>query len=100
MEKSKGLESVFRLLPACIADNIRGMDLSFDEIRLRIGRPVTLTTSSGQESVGGDTVTEDDIEIVMTRALKNSVHSSAKQLRAGYVSFENGCRVGFAGTYA
>jgi len=100
LEKSKGLESVFRLLPACIADNIRGMDLSFDEIRLRIGRPVTLTTSSGQESVGGYIVTEDDIEIVMTRALKNSVHSSAKQLRAGYVSFENGCRVGFAGTYA
>ena len=87
-------------MPACIADNIRGMDLSFDEIRLRIGRPVTLTTSSGQKSVGGYTVTEDDIEIVMTRALKNSVHSSAKQLRAGYVSFENGCRVGFAGSYA
>ena len=100
MEARKGLDSAMKLLPCRIADSIRVCGIVFYEIRLRAGRPVTLTTRDGYCCIDRCIVTSADIETVITRAMRNSVHSCAEQLRAGYVSYENGCRVGFSGTYA
>lgn len=105
MDSLSGLKSALFLLPTHIADALNSMPpqqlRETDEIRLRIGRPVTLTHNGGYRIVGsGRIVTRQDIETVTARAFRNSLHSSAEQLCAGFVTYENGCRVGITGTAA
>ena len=105
MKNDIGFASAMKLLPANTALAASGLPeevrCRINEIRLRIGRPVALTLGGRNEILNGaGTVTKEDIETIISRAFRNSIHSSPEQVCAGYITYENGCRVGFSGTAA
>ena len=101
MDKNKGLESALRLLPQDICAEIRALPgktlEQLNEIRLRSCRNVVLTVGRSFLELGITAETED-IHTAAVRAFRNSLHTSTEQLCSGYVTYDNGCRVGFAGT--
>ena len=103
MDTGIGLKSALKLLPAGLSDEISALPdetlANISEIRLRIGRPVILTLGRGFARLHQNALRKD-IDTVISRAFGNSLHTAAEQLSAGYVTYENGCRVGMAGTAA
>ena len=74
---------------------------SVNEIRIRLNKPLTLTVRSGHLVPDIEIrANREDIDTVVSRAFRNSLHSNADRLCAGFVTYENGCRVGLAGTAA
>ncbi len=79
------------------------------EIRLRLGRKLTLSafskefflSKSGTLSNSCESaleVTKEDIEYTYRLALKNSVHSFQREISQGYITVSGGSRIGFCGT--
>lgn len=90
-------------LPLKIIDNLT-------EIRLRALRPVTLTVN-GQNlflSNSGNvcylfqnglfSLTSEEINETFTVACDYSVYAFQEQIKEGFITLKNGCRVGFSGT--
>ncbi|MBQ8965252.1 stage III sporulation protein AA [Ruminococcus sp.] len=103
MLSKKGLMSALKLLPEHIIQKLEVLPeekiSQIREIRLRTGRPPTLTCVEGAEKIPDcPEVTKEDIAETAARAFRNSIHSSTDRLCAGYVTYENGCRVGLSGT--
>ena len=71
-----------------------------EEIRLRIGRSVSLLLSAGEKSLGGDKVSAEDIAYVLDRASRSSLHSVRRELCRGYLTARGGIRIGVCGTAA
>jgi len=69
-----------------------------EELRLRIGHPVTVVFPQGELSLGTNPVTGWDLEHLLELASRVSVHTVADQLRRGYLTVEGGHRVGLCGT--
>ena len=69
-----------------------------EELRLRIGHPVTVVFPQGELSLGTNPVTGRDLEQLLELASRASVHTVADQLRRGYLTVEGGHRVGLCGT--
>ena len=80
------------------------------EIRLRRGRPLTLSTSSGEYYVqsNGDRSTtptssslyafEEDLEETVLRLCGYALHAHQEELREGYITTDTGLRGGIGGT--
>lgn len=69
-----------------------------EELRLRIGHPVTVVFPQGELFLGTNPVTGRDLEHLLELASRASVHTVADQLRQGYLTMEGGHRVGLCGT--
>lgn len=69
-----------------------------EEIRLRAGRPMMLTVSGGARYLDGPEVEQNELEYLLQKASKWSVHTVLEQLREGYMTVEGGHRIGVAGT--
>lgn len=69
-----------------------------EELRLRIGRPLQLTTPRGEEALPQTMVTRSDLEQVLDRATEYSRYAAAETIRHGYVTAAGGFRVGLCGT--
>lgn len=69
-----------------------------EELRLRIGRPLHLTTPRGEEALPQTMVTRSDLEQVLDRATEYSRYAAAETIRHGYVTAAGGFRVGLCGT--
>ena len=69
-----------------------------EELRLRIGHPVTVVFPQGELSLGTNPVTGRELEQLLELASRASVHTVADQLRRGYLTMEGGHRVGLCGT--
>ena len=94
---------VLRRLPNCIKNSVY-------EIRLRSGRPITLTCErifyisrdgEATTSLPRDPLCVDEEELyeVLTRLCGHSVYTRAEELRNGYVSMKNGHRAGVCGRF-
>ena len=80
------------------------------EIRLRRGRPLTLSTSGGECYLAANGkrlakaepsalfLYEEDLEETVLRLCGYAVHTHQEELRNGYVTTETGLRVGVGGT--
>lgn len=80
------------------------------EIRFRSGRPVSLTLNSENVYISKDgdicfllqngllRISEDEMEQVFANICEHSVYAFAEQIKEGFISVKNGCRVGIAGT--
>ena len=99
----KRLQCLLRVLPPKIIDNLT-------EIRLRSGRPVTLTVN-GQNlflSNSGNicylyqngllTITTEEIADTFSAICDYSVYAFSEQIKEGFVTLKNGCRIGISGT--
>lgn len=72
---------------------------SVDEIRLRLGKPVSVVINGKPMSLKPEYVlTLHDIEYTFKTAFSYSLHSYSKELANGYITTEGGNRVGICGT--
>lgn len=69
-----------------------------EELRLRVGRPMTAVFPQGELPLGTNPVTGRELEQMLELASRASVHTVADQLRRGYLTVEGGHRVGLCGT--
>lgn len=70
-----------------------------EEIRLRLGRPPTVTLPEGERPIpGAPTVTERALQELLERAGRWSLHTVLEQVRRGYLTLEGGHRLGLCGT--
>lgn len=110
--KSK-ISSVYAYLPPRILSAVTAVPKSeldeVREIRLRLGRKLTLTAGSkefflhsdGTLTLSGETaidITSGDIEYIYQLAMRNSLHSFQREITHGYITVQGGCRIGFCGT--
>lgn len=68
-----------------------------EEIRLRVGREITVLLPES-ERFCGVMVEQEDLESLCNLATEFSRYAAVETLRQGYLSLRGGCRVGFCGT--
>ena len=73
---------------------------SAEEIRLRMGQPITLLMPQGERPVPGcpQGVGEGDLSAVLEIATQASFHTVLPQLRQGFLTVRGGLRIGVCGT--
>lgn len=96
------LSSPIRKMPQLERDRIQ-------EIRLRANKYLTVTLFGNEyflspegktqkEPLDSVTVSSENVETVIKRAFRFSMHSFSRELSRGYITVDGGCRVGFCGT--
>lgn len=66
------------------------------EIRLRVGRALSVRNAASRV-ISSYTVTAEDIAEVVRRATKSSLYACQEELRAGYLRYAGGIRIGIGG---
>lgn len=69
-----------------------------EELRLRIGWPMSAVFSGGERALGGLPITVHELDQLLELASRASVHAVMEQLRRGYLTIEGGHRVGLCGS--
>lgn len=75
------------------ADQVRA-----EELRLRVGWPMTAVLPEGERPLGGPPVRGEELEQLVEIASRASIHTVLPQMRRGYLTLEGGHRVGLCGT--
>ncbi|MGN1113713.1 MAG: ATPase, T2SS/T4P/T4SS family [Oscillospiraceae bacterium] len=111
-EKTK-LESIYPLLTPKILSAVRFIPeferTQIQEIRMRIFKKLTVTMFGKEYFVSGDgrltrnysegvDIIREDIDYAYQRAFRCSLHSFAREIAEGYITYDGGNRVGFCGT--
>lgn len=89
-------DAALGLLADGLKQNVQLLGVMPEEIRLRVGRAVTVCSCGREISVGGRAVTEDDLRRVLEIATSASLHTAIWDLRNGFVSYR-GLRIGVCG---
>ena len=113
-QKSDNLCAVLKYLPDKLSSVLNRIEKNkvedLMEIRLRTNLPVVLVfademafiTSSGRitQYLSGDVlkINEDEIKNVFLKMCKFSVYSQIENISDGFITIDNGCRVGAYGT--
>ena len=107
MEQEEALFRILKYLPDRVASavllfsrSVKERRLWISEIRLRADAPISLTY--GERNIycfGGEVVVcrENEIAETLQRLCGDSVHSYSETIKEGFISLENGCRVGVCG---
>ena len=69
-----------------------------EELRLRVGWPMTALLEGEERSLGGPPVEEEELEQLVEIASHASLHTVLDQVRRGYLTMEGGHRIGLCGT--
>ena len=69
-----------------------------EEVRLRVGRPLSLVLPWGERWLEGKPVTGQDLEQLVELASGASFHAVADQVRRGYLTVAGGHRIGLCGS--
>ncbi len=98
---SESRTSLLKLLAppvaACLEAVPLGIWQTVQEVRLRVGAPIRLSTATGQESLPL-TVTQPLLQECFQRLCGYAVHTHQTELSQGFVTATGGYRVGIAGT--
>ncbi len=68
-----------------------------EELRLRLGRPLTAVIAGVQRELPGAPVTAEELELTVAGATELSYHSYEQQMRQGFVTVAGGHRIGLCG---
>ncbi len=71
-----------------------------EELRLRLGYPITVNVEGREVETDGPAVSRDDLRQVLEAASQASAHTVLGQVRNGYVTLRGGHRLGLCGTAA
>lgn len=99
---SRYLEAV-ELLPPCLREPAHQLDEVWqseaEELRLRVGRPMTVVCSDRERAVpGAAVVTSVDLERVLEIATRASIHTAQAQISNGFLTVAGGHRIGICGS--
>ena len=103
MKDSEILPTLCPRLPPAVADSLirlvsGGVSVSdIEEVRLRRGRPCSVT-AAGRNVVFSEPVGEKELANCVLAFCGGSFYAHAKTISDGYISAENGIRVGVCGT--
>lgn len=90
-------ETAFELLPERFTGAMRNYyQKNIEEIRLRLNKNPMLLANGKEYELTGDVLTENDLMRVFEKATGASMHSSAHQLKQGFI-FYRGLRIGVCG---
>ncbi len=89
------------ILPLWLLEHLgseRRVPPPWEEIRLRLGRPVGVVTPRGEFLLEeGRPVTEGDLEETLARASGSSLYACEEELRQGFLTLPGGHRLGICG---
>ena len=101
-QNQRAYEQAVRVLPLALRQEAMALPprerSRAEELRLRLGRPMTAVFPEGERPLGREPVTGRDLEQLLELASRASVHTVLDQLRRGYLTVEGGHRVGLCGT--
>ena len=115
MRNEKVIQTICRYIPMPLRKYIEELNESernkINEIRFRVNRPVTVTKDGKQFFITqnrslsrnasfGIAAGYDDLNHILNAICSFSVHSYNRELSNGYITVENGVRVGIAGSVA
>ena len=69
-----------------------------EELRLRVGRPLSAVLPEGERPLGGGPVSSAELEQLVEIASRASLHTVLPQICQGYLTIEGGHRLGLCGT--
>ena len=69
-----------------------------EELRLRVGWPMTVLVEGRERSLGGPPVERGELDQLVEIASRASLHTVLDQVRRGYLTMEGGHRIGICGT--
>ena len=93
-------EQILSLIPPQAADSVRSFgENNICEIRLRAGRPVTVTTPSANVALKA-VCSAREITATVDRMCGGSLHAYEETIRNGYIPLPGGCRAGVCGTFS
>ena len=110
----KRFNSILHYLPQRISERLFNLEKelkqSAEEIRLRAGRPLTITVGNSQFFVlknGTSMLPKGDMDIVSPKELEqtfdnlcnHSVYSHNEEIKEGYIMLDDGHRAGLCGTF-
>ncbi len=98
MDKGEGafLQAV-AVLPQRLRGTVCGRG-QVEEIRLRLGQPPSVVVGGGEQFLDLSAVTAVELDGVLERASRASVHTVIHQIRRGYITLQGGHRLGLCGT--
>lgn len=79
---------------------VQSEQIQCEEIRLRVGQPLTVTLRGRERLLSGKEVMQEELEETLRRATAYSVHTFADSLRQGFVTVRGGHRIGVCGQTA
>lgn len=101
-QKNLAVQQVLRILPGRLQPFEKGLSkeewTQVEELRLRVGYPMTAVLPEGELCLGGEAITPRDLERLVEIASCASIHAVLPQLQEGFLTIEGGHRIGLCGT--
>lgn len=102
----RGSAAAYRQAAAALPPRLRqealalgeGYQAQAEELRLRVGRPLSIVLTDGEWCSNGPPVTQGELEQLVEIASRASLHAVLDQVRRGYLTMEGGHRIGLCGT--
>lgn len=98
------MQQAAQCLPAQLRTALHALthseQIQCEEIRLRVGQPLTVTLRGRERLLSGREVMQEELEETLRRATAYSVHTFADSLRQGFVTVRGGHRIGVCGQTA
>lgn len=95
-------EDVVKLFPPYLQELVRTcLQPAYgdaEEIRCRIGQPITVLSGGAERTTGSSAIRSEDLDYLLERATAFSYHTYADELSQGFVHTDSGCRIGICGT--
>lgn len=96
------MEKVWELLPRPLREQVERLPgperERIEEVRLRLGRPMSVGLPEGERFLSGAKVDRAALALVLEKASQCSVHTVLEQIRNGFVAVQGGHRLGLCGT--
>lgn len=91
-------EEIYRILPNSINNEVRKYfnEEGLQEIRVKIGKQVMLTTSKN-ERILEYVMTNEDLKYMMSKISNYSLYAFEEEIKQGYITIRGGHRIGLAG---